>query len=63
MIQFEYRYFKEKMKDLHEDNKQLKGRIHDMQNEKQEQKKINSQLKKEIAEIKTLFKSSDIGTI
>lgn len=51
------------MKDLHEDNKQLKGRIHDMQNEKQEQKKINSQLKKEIAEIKTLFKSSDIGTI
>lgn len=63
MIQFEYRYFKEKMKDLHEDNKQLKGRIHDMQNEKREQKKINSQLKKEIAEIKTLFKSSDIGTI
>lgn len=63
MIEFEYRYFKEKMKDLHEDNKQLKGRIHDMQNEKREQKKINSQLKKEIAEIKTLFKSSDIGTI
>lgn len=63
MIQFEYRYFTEKMKDLHEDNKQLKGRIHDMQNEKREQKKINSQLKKEIAEIKTLFKSSDIGTI
>lgn len=41
------------MKDLHEDNKQLKGRIHDMQNEKREQKKIKSQLKKEIAEIKT----------
>lgn len=44
------------MKELHEDNKQLKGK--DLLDENREQKKINSQLKKEITEIKTLLKLS-----
>lgn len=58
-IQSENSYFKEKMKELHEDNEQLNGRIHDLLDENREQKKINSQLKKEIAKIKTLLKSSE----
>uniref|UniRef100_K1QPM5 Complement C1q-like protein 4 n=1 Tax=Magallana gigas TaxID=29159 RepID=K1QPM5_MAGGI len=48
------------MKKLHEDNKQLTGKIRDLLDENREQKKINSQLKKEITEIKTLLKSSEI---
>lgn len=44
------------MKELHEDNKQLKGK--DLLDENRERKKINSQLKKEITEIKTLLKLS-----
>lgn len=59
-IQSENSHFKEKMKKLHEDNKQLKGKIRDLLDENREQTKINSQLKKEITEIKTLLKSSEI---
>lgn len=59
-IQSENCHFNEKMKELHEDNKQLKGKIQDLLDENREQKKINSQLKTEITEIKTLLKSSEI---
>lgn len=47
------------MKEIYEDNKQLKGKIRDLLDENREQKKINSQFKKEITEIKTLLKSSE----
>lgn len=47
------------MKEIYEDNKQLKGKIRDLPDENREQKKINSQFKKEITEIKTLLKSSE----
>lgn len=55
-IQSENSHFKEKMKEIYEDNKHLKGKIRDLLDENREQKKINSQLKKEITEIKTLLK-------
>lgn len=58
-IQSENSHFKEKMKEIYEDNKQLKGKIRDLLDENREQKKINSQFKKEITEIKTLLKSSE----
>lgn len=47
------------IKDLQAKNEHLKGRIHDLEDENQTQKRINSQLKMEITEIKTLFKLSD----
>lgn len=58
-IQSENSHFREIMKELHDDNEQLKGKIQDLLDENREQKKINSQLKKEITEIKTLLKSSE----
>lgn len=52
-MRFENNYFKASIKEL-------KGRIQDMDDENQTQKKINSQLKMEITKIKTLFKSKEL---
>lgn len=52
-MRFENNYFKASIKEL-------KGKIQDMDDENQTQKKINSQLKMEITKIKTLFKSSEL---
>lgn len=60
-IQFENDYFKASMKKLSAENERLKGRVHDLQDENQTQKKINSQFKMEIFEIKTLLKSNEFG--
>lgn len=59
-IEVENNFFKASIKELSADNKQLKGIIKNLQDENQTQKKINSQLKMEIAEVKTLFKSSEL---
>lgn len=52
-MRFENNYFKASIKEL-------RGRIQDMEDENQTQKKLNSQLKMEITKIKTLFKSSEL---
>lgn len=58
-IQFKNNYFKASMKKITAENERLKGRVHDLQDENQTQKKINSQFKMEIFEIKTLLKSNE----
>lgn len=62
-MQFENNNFKASIKDLHLKNEQLKGRLHDLEDENQTQKRINSKLKMEITEIKTLFKLSEFGEL
>lgn len=58
-IQFENAYFKENIEELRAMNEKLKRIIHDLQDENRVQKKINSQMKMEITEIKTLLKLSE----
>lgn len=62
-IQFENNYFKENIKELRADNDKFERKFHDLLNENRVQKKINSQLKKEITEIKTLLKSDEFENL
>lgn len=57
-MEVENKYLKASIKELRADNEQLKAMIKDLLDEDKTQKKINSQLKMDVPEVRKLFKSS-----
>lgn len=53
-------FLKASIKKLRADHKHMKGIIKDLQDKNRTQKKIKSQLKMEITEVRTLFKSNEL---